>query len=224
MHVWHVDLARGRCDLRTDFPEILSAGERHRLSRIAQSENRLSYRVAHSTLWHWLAAYLDITAHSIRFMPGPHGKPMLPLTMNRRRLSFNLSHSGQRIAIAICRHADVGVDVERLRSGVRARSLAEGFFAPEEQQLLLPCDPHSYRLAFFQLWALKEANIKALGAGLSHRLDRFALDWRSARPSVTRCDLGKAHSWTLRRFPPFADYKGAIAVKRCNARIRHFTL
>lgn len=224
VHVWHVDLALGGRGLKNGFPTIFSAGERLRLTRIEQPENRLSYRIAHSTLRHLLAAYLDIKAHSIRFVTGPHGKPMLPLAMNRRGLSFNLSHSGQRIAIAICRHAAVGVDVERIRSGVRARSLAERFFAPEEQQLLSHCDPLSYKLAFFQLWSLKEAYVKALGAGLSHHLGRFALDWRGTRPSVVRCDLGKARSWTLCRFPPFAGYKGAVAVKRCNARITHITL
>jgi 4'-phosphopantetheinyl transferase len=202
----------------------MSAGERRRAAAFSDPQLAALYRTARSGLRLVLAAYLQADPRWLTFRSTANGKPALAGCAARQRLHFNLSHSGQRIAVAVSRGGIVGVDIERVRSVAKAPLLAARFFGEEERALLAAVDPLTYPCAFFRLWTLKEAFVKASGLGLARRLDSFALDWRGERPQIVRDNQPATNDWTMQSFIPEAGYRGAVVVGRGNARIAHFDL
>ena len=90
------------------------------------------------------------------FTENPWGKPRLD---GNRNLHFNLSHSGTWVACAVS-NLPVGVDVE-----IKACSmeLARKHFLPQELE----------QNQLTRLWTAKEAFSKAIGRGLTVKLDSF---------------------------------------------------
>ena len=106
---------------------------------------------------------------------------------------FNLSHSGGWAA-CVLGSVPVGVDIQQHRAALPAA--AKKFTA--EEQALLAVQPDM----FFDLWVKKEAYLKAVGAGLTRRLDSF-----SVLPSAEN-RVGD-HVITLEA-PPEAGYSCAV--------------
>ena len=85
------------------------------------------------------------------------GKPFLP------GFPFNLSHSGDWSVCAVG-PAELGVDLQAERPLRRDLSRR---FAPEEREWLQGLPEKGRPGAFFDLWAVKEAVLKATGQGLA---------------------------------------------------------
>jgi 4'-phosphopantetheinyl transferase len=218
VHVWHLSAAlpcRG----------VLSSGERRGAARIASAEGRALYRLAHAGLRYVLAGYIGCDPGSLQFRRCPLGKPILVGGGGRRPLQFNLSHSGDRVAVAVARHRCVGVDIERMRPLPRRIALADRFFSAEEKAALHASDPDRTPQLFYRLWSSKEAMIKATGHGLAIPLDSFAMDPEAVPPRVLRPppQCGKGH-WTLAVADILATHSCAVVAAGCNARVSHLTL
>ena len=93
------------------------------------------------------------------------GKPYL---RDYPGVQFNLSHSG-RYGVCALSAFPVGVDVELIRP--LRREVARRFFTPAEAAWL-DARPEA---EFFRLWTRKESYIKAIGKGLTQRLDSFSV-------------------------------------------------
>lgn len=93
----------------------------------------------------------------------PQGKPAFPCTSLP---GFSISHSGDLIALALIRGAEIGLDIEvnRPRPVHRIHNLASRWFSPEEQQRLrsIPNDTE-VRTEFWRCWTAHEAVIKQRG-------------------------------------------------------------
>ncbi|WP_248732178.1 4'-phosphopantetheinyl transferase superfamily protein [Pseudomonas sp. MWU13-2517] len=123
-------------------------------------------------LYQVLAAYLEVPVDQVRIARTATGKPWLP---EHAWLRFNLTHSGDLAAIALCREHEVGVDLEMVSGKVAVKqSIAQRFFHPEEQRWLA-LDEADYLARFTQLWSLKEAWLKARGTGLTQSLASFCV-------------------------------------------------
>ncbi|OMF02992.1 4'-phosphopantetheinyl transferase superfamily protein [Paenibacillus sp. FSL H7-0942] len=116
----------------------------------------------------------------LSFTRNSYGKPSLS---HHSDVQFNVSHSGDWIALISGSTDELGVDVEKIAP--IDMQIAERFFSPKESQFLA-AEPDDRRLeTFYRLWTLKESYIKAVGMGLSIPLDSFALicnvdgDWHS---------------------------------------------
>ncbi len=99
----------------------------------------------------------------------PAGKPRLDPggTPDLALPGITISHDGDRIAVAVCAHGDVGVDVqlppEQLTDAAVRRCLGE--HAPEVAAL-----PRARRAwEFAWVWSVQEACVKAAGTGLAGR-------------------------------------------------------
>ncbi len=86
--------------------------------------------------------------------------------------SFNLSHAGQYVALAVAtkEEQEVGVDIEELASGpVSFMDLAKKCFTVREIQWLeeksSSADNDAVMEAFFAIWTAKESIMKASGLG-----------------------------------------------------------
>ena len=85
----------------------------------------------------------------------------------------------------------------------------------QEEVTALEALPPSARFeGFFRYWTLKEAYIKALGAGLSVALDSFAISPQSQEPvRFLRSDRGDSANWTLHTLEPAERYAAAVVTE-----------
>lgn len=139
--------------------QLLSSPERERCGRFVFEEDRRRYRLAHTMKRRLLGQFLSLSPHSLRFSEGPAGKPFLAETSS---LHFNLSHSGDWVALAFCREMEIGVDVEQ-GSLQDVQSMVPMVFHPNELQALGGAPDLN---GFYRTWTLKEAISKAMGSGL----------------------------------------------------------
>lgn len=191
--------------------ELLDEEERARAGRYRFEADRARSIVARSALRELLGRALDRDPRALRFVTGEHGKPALA----DGAVEFNVSHSGERVAIAIA-SAPVGVDIEHDRELRDVLALAKRFFSPSEAAAV-ERDPS----LFLSIWTAKESVIKAIGGGLTIELasfEAFATPDRFA--PVTNLE-----EWLVRALPLDGGYRGAVSTRGAEAEVttRHFT-
>ncbi len=169
---------------------VLSPDERARADRFVFERDRVQFTETRAALRRLLARLLGREPAAIGFTEGPYGKPRLE-GPEGERLRFNVSHTGELALLAVALDRDVGVDVERHRAEPNVDELAAVVCEAPERAALLALRGSARRAAFYDLWAGKEAVLKALGSGLSVSPRRLALPpapWR-ARCVVRIADL-----------------------------------
>jgi 4'-phosphopantetheinyl transferase len=145
-------------------PHALDDDEQARASRFLCPRAAATYRAAHTLARRVLSHYRpEVAPAAWRFGANTWGKPVVVPPLSAP--GFNLSHSGDLLAIAVA-GAEVGVDVERLRPMAHLDEVARHVFHPRELRWLAR-QPQALP-AFFRLWTLKEALLKAAGTGFSH--------------------------------------------------------
>ncbi len=230
VHLWHITLGGSDHGASTDaLVDTLPRADARRADRIGHPAVRERFIRCQSALRAILADYLALEPCDLRFSEGAWGKPALAGPAATSGLAFNLTHSGALALLAVTRHREVGVDVERLRPLPDALDLAERYFsAPEREDLRRVAGTKAEALTFFQCWTRKEAFIKALGRGMYEPLDGFAVSCLPGEPArVVWCredaaggngvTAGGARrtdamAWTMVGIEPAAGYVGAVAV------------
>lgn len=198
--VWRMDTERvGPQFLRAD---VLSAEEIARSLRFRREQDRRCFMAARIVLRRLLAQYTGCPAAQLELRVTEWGKPHLPASP----IFFNVSHSGGQVLLAFADGVPMGVDIERVRSGVSARQIARRWFTSEEVRWMEE-EPATERVRFFQLWTRKEALVKATGSGLFRELHSF-----SALPDRVRLEDGSAAGeWFLRTLEAPPGFAAAIA-------------
>lgn len=151
---------------------LLDAGERARWSRFHRDEDRARYLAAHALKRIVLARHLGTAATELRFAAAcrhcggtDHGKPRLCATTGG--IEFSLSHSGERVVLAVARDLAVGVDVERLDARRDAAALIPAVLSAAEQAVVAALPAAERGPALLRYWTRKEALLKATGDGLA---------------------------------------------------------
>jgi 4'-phosphopantetheinyl transferase len=137
----------------------------------------------------------------------PHGRPRL-LEPAGTGVEVSVSHSGDRIGVALSRCGHVGLDVERVDPALDVSSLVRRVLTPDERAVVAG-DP----AAFLALWVCKEAVLKATGHGL--RLDPRAVEigGPADRPVLRGWPLPEPPGATrLARLSPGAGHVAALAL------------
>lgn len=173
-------------DARVGLWDVLSSAERERYERLRRSSDRKRSVVG--------AAVLRLAAGAILGMPPQdvpidrscaqcteqHGKPVLPKGAD---LYCSVSHSGNRVAVAMCRNAVVGIDVESVESG-DPRDVDRLILADEEREVWQALNEVARRLALYEYWTRKEAVLKATGDGLNTQNTRLVVSAPDASPAI----------------------------------------
>ena len=193
----------------------LSCDERARAAAFRFDRDRRRFVAARGFLRAVLGRCLGNRPGEVSFAYGPHGKPRL--ADPSASLRFNLSHSGERAACALCREEEIGVDVEAVRDLDDADAIAAHFFSAAEAAAIrrLPSAPERLE-ALFNCWTRKEAYLKALGDGLARPLDDFdvtLLPGEPARLSRVAGDAAEPSRWSLAELDPGPGYVGEVAVR-----------
>lgn len=190
---------------------LLDDDERARADRFVFERDRRRFVVAHAVLRRVLAGYLGRPATSLRFATQARGKPEL---IDSGGLAFNLSHSGEGVAVAVARGGRLGVDIECRRPKSDRDGMVARFFSPAEKAAFFALAEAAREDAFYRLWTRKEAWIKALGEGLWRSLDSFSVGL-----DVPARMVDPADGWSLYHFVPAPGYLGAVALDRQDALI-----
>ncbi len=132
---------------------LLSADERE-----ATARRGARYLLVRSLLRRELARRLGGEAAAIRLHYNETGKPLHP------DIHFNISHSGDCLAMAFDREAAIGIDVERLRPRARLDALAARIMCAEQLAAFRQrqCPPEE----FYACWCAAEALVKCAGTSI----------------------------------------------------------
>jgi 4'-phosphopantetheinyl transferase len=125
-----------------------------------------------------LAAYLGCPGKSIQLVRSERGKPMLAGEHADSPLCFNVSHSGDWLAVAVAERIAVGIDIETQRRLPRAPLLARRFLSNAEADWIVGLDEPFRSRQFLKQWTARESLVKARGCGLAGCLGEMVLDWQ----------------------------------------------
>ena len=214
--VW-VDLATVDTEawLRT-APVLLSGDEVHERGRALSAEVRMRSWLSRVFLRTTLGWYLQEPPAALIFTYGENGRPSLEPRGGPAALSFNVSHSGTLLACAVSRHPVLGLDVERVDRRLDLEGVARLSFSPAELIGFYALAGDQRRERFFALWTLKEAYLKARGAGLTLPLDRFSLSLGADDVATVRFDAGFGDdetAWSFARPDLGSPIRAAVAVR-----------
>jgi 4'-phosphopantetheinyl transferase len=199
---------------------MLDEHERARADRFHFAADRDIYIAAHALTRALLTHVHALPAPAWRFVTAPTGKPEIAAAFDQPKLRFNLSHTRGLVACVVGFDHDLGIDVEandRCRNELR---LAARFFASDEVSLLRRIAEDERRKAFFRIWTLKEAYIKATGQGLACPLDSFAfgLDPITIR-FCADCSEDPA-TWQFVQFDPTPRHVISLAARHASTPLR----
>ncbi len=182
--IWILETsALSEMDLRA-VEAILSPEESTRARKFHVASERVEYLAAHGLARIALGRAADCSAEDLQFAIGPHGRPCVSAPQRAAALSFNLSHTGGLVGVAISSGGPVGLDVERSDRVVdmfELLQLARHILTKAEIQALSTLGSSERRHRFCQLWTLKEAYLKARGLGLVAKLNSFSFELKGSR-------------------------------------------
>jgi 4'-phosphopantetheinyl transferase len=166
IHVWSARYE----DLEPLFrilSDIISPEEQETASTFRKSANAKKYVIRRGIVRSILAQYTRHTPEKIVFITGENGKPELFPDTDSVELSFNLSHSSERVLIGVTKKRRIGVDIVQMDPSYRFQDTAEYLMTPAEKVFLERTEPAQRYQVFFRIWAAKEAIIKATGGTLT---------------------------------------------------------
>ena len=215
IHVWRADV-RVSAPVLSRLKNTLWSDEVATAERFRFRKDRDRYITTRGVLRVLLGLYLNIEPDNVRFGYGRRGKPFLEGSSAEKRISFNISHSGDLALFGFSKDREIGVDVERIRDDISDAEISERVFSASECARLRSTPPQLRVQEFFRYWTCKEAYIKARGDGLQLPLNRFEVlagpKERFAKISIkdpSAADL----PWYVQRLAPGAGYAGAVAAQ-----------
>jgi 4'-phosphopantetheinyl transferase len=198
---------------------LLDPSEQERAGRFMHDRDRWAFATAHALLRSMLARLHGRAPLAWEFVASSHGKPELAVADPERTIRFNISHTRDLVACLVTKSAVpaetlVGVDVETRERASDLDRLAERFFHPAEVAELraLPADQRPP--AFFRLWTLKEAVVKALGQGISLGFDSFRCRSDPVGLEAPALPFGPPEAWHLAVEPAGSLHTLAAAIRR----------
>jgi 4'-phosphopantetheinyl transferase len=215
VHLWRVRLdGVGYQDER--LAALLSPEEQERAQRFLFGPHRQRFIRTHGIYRMILSKYSGIDPARITFGVGARGKPFLVPAPNRLR--FNLSHSGDLMILGIAIDLELGVDVEVINHQLNWTQIAGNYFNDYEMAEIgrLPSKIEQLR-AFYRVWTLKEAYLKARGDGLPGGLDQVVVNLESETQGLFLAFPGgenEKHRWQAISFRPATGACGAVVAQQ----------
>lgn len=182
IHVWMFSLA-DTDNIRACF-SLLSPEEKKRLGHFQKEKDRNRSLIGRSMLRYLLGRYLSYPPEKLCFETNIHGKPLLVEEKLPFSVHFNLSHSGDWIALAFSSDTPIGIDIEKLRPSIDRQKIIRRFFHPKETSVFHAPEESAHELLFFRYWTIREAFLKALGSGFSISPDSFLVEPVSGKETV----------------------------------------
>ncbi len=208
VHIWRFSTAA----LTPALAALLTDAEREQAASLRLEKVRLQYSTSRACLRHVLSLYTGLPPSDLTFTTNACGKPSLANTPSP---AFNLTHSGGLGLIAVYAGTTVGVDIEHSRRKDKLAGIAARVFSQSELATLQSLPTESQPTAFYRLWTIKEAVLKAAGCGFS--ISPVEMDTGTCitpPPGMERLTvlLPDHGSWDVTAFSAADGYPAAAAV------------
>lgn len=223
--LWLVSTETLETTVQAAFQNCLSPTEQAQLQRIHRPAAQRQFLVSRGCLRYLLSRYTDQRPAGLTFVYGPQGKPELSPAGDRAGVvppvpQFNLSHSGQRLLVAISTADEVraiGVDIEALRPVNHLPGLCRRYLTAAEAETVLALPHPQSDQRFLRYWTGKEACLKSLGMGIADSMQTLEIsldtpDLTSVPAPMTVACPGRKHPGQLYQWCLEPGYMGAIAV------------
>ncbi len=223
VYVFAFDLIAGLNCLK-EFETFLSNEEIVKANRFHFEKDKNNYIISHGILRKILSLLLSVKPSEINFGTNEYGKPFV---QNPSNVQFNISHSKEKLLLAVSREVPVGVDIEFMNVEFASGDIAQNFFSPVEIQKLNKLEDDKLTEGFYNCWTRKEAFIKGIGKGLSIPLDSFDVELTPGlKPEIldVRFDKSENGKWELVNLDIYGEYKSALSVKMKMLKIELFKL
>jgi 4'-phosphopantetheinyl transferase len=162
IHVWYADIKTCRIFNPEDY---LSRDDLDRARRFRFKMDFNRFVMARALLRVILSQHLPLKARDITFEYDVNGKPGLK-GASTDGIQFNVSHSGDKVIMALVRGKRVGVDVEQVNASIAGLELARQNFSLREVAEIEDSPDEEKAKMFYRIWTRKEALLKAIGVGL----------------------------------------------------------
>jgi 4'-phosphopantetheinyl transferase len=184
---------------------LLSAEERRQMSNMVSPVIQRQYAAGRALTRLALGARLSMPARRVPVSVDDNGRPCLLARHGGAGgaapvgIDFNLSHSGDLVALAVGSGLRIGLDIEREERRPNAPALARRFFSPSECELLDRSDERCYTRRWHRIWTTREAHAKARGIGVR---------------AMAAAHGVRGDGWDSRNVPLAAGYVGTVVALR----------
>lgn len=162
-----------------------------------------------------LGRYLCVKPEQVDIGYGSFGKPHVL----QGNIFFNISHSGGIIALAVAKHTEVGIDVERVRR-LDGRANPNRFFSGTERKAFQAAHRCFRSKEFFKIWTRKEAYLKAVGRGIGAPLKKIDVSTEAGHPFRVIDPCRQRFDWFVYDISVGKGYVGALATKGNDNQLR----
>ncbi len=211
-------------DERRNLYRLLSDDETERAARYRFDIHRNRFITGRARIRQILAARGNCSPGEIVFELNRYGRPSLLMPESIRELRFNASSSATLGAIAIAKAEPLGLDIEKVKPD-NARDydgIVKHEFTRAENEWYRNQAGSARVRVFYEFWTCKEAYLKALGIGLSGKLDSFSINLEGPEPRVSHTDLedGGQSGLFLHRLEIDRDHIACLALPEETGRIK----
>jgi 4'-phosphopantetheinyl transferase len=142
------------------------------------------------------------------------GKPFL---LDFPQWQFNVSHSGEKLLIAVSFEMPVGIDIEKIKPRNALNGLVKKCFSLAEQNYWFDLPETEKTTVFYDFWTRKEAVVKGIGRGIVLGLNRCEIDVNQPNQFL---NLPVAERWFTQKIAISPDYCAAIATPCANVIVK----
>jgi 4'-phosphopantetheinyl transferase len=245
LHVWSASLLLAPEAVERLWRE-LAPDEQARAERLRTRDLTRRFIAGRAVLRRLLAGYLPADSGPISLAYGARGKPYLASAVAAAsRISFNLSHADDTAVYAFARGRDVGIDIEatgrevwtspegvstslrhvgRSLRDAEIEGIARKVFSKLECEALEALPGTERRVAFFRIWARKEAYIKARGEGFGYPTRSFSVSYCADQDALIADDTDQhaPRRWRVIGLPAPHGFTAALAAEGREWSVRHF--
>lgn len=215
IRLWHGDCAATDPNI-PHYWQILDPSEQQHALKLVNKNIKCRYIEIRARLRILLGDVLNTQPDKLRIQKTAYGKPYL---IDYPELGFNLSHTANKLIIAIAYHCDVGVDIEFCKARTSLAGLVEKCFAEEEKHFWYQLAETEKTRAFYGFWTRKEAFVKAVGRGISLGLNRCVIDPLKPSELLRIPDgFGQTSEWFIQDIDLGESICGAVAAKNNSAK------
>jgi 4'-phosphopantetheinyl transferase len=192
LEIWHGKVTAEDAHYKA-YWRVLDEAEQAQARKYKNALLHKRYVETHGRLRNLLAQTLNQSPEKIRIKKAEHGKPYLA---DYPEVAFNLSHSADRLMIAVGWQCQLGVDIEICKQRINFSGLVGKCFADEEAAYWNELPEARKNQEFYRFWTRKEAFVKATGHGIALGLNHCVINPVSPTEFLRVPDkCGQASAW-----------------------------